>query len=157
EGRAGLPPHPRPTRRLVRALRDDRQFGTERRVADARARRVGGARAVSVDVGARADRRNRREATRAIPPCVVARGGAPHARRTVHALMADVALVTCARLPEGDVDDHLFVDALTRIGLTSAFVCWDDPDARWPVAGMALVRSTWDYHERLDGFLGWAD
>jgi glutathione synthase/RimK-type ligase-like ATP-grasp enzyme len=38
-----------------------------------------------------------------------------------------------------------------------AFVCWDDPDARWPAAGMVVVRSTWDYHERLEAFLGWAD
>jgi hypothetical protein len=36
-------------------------------------------------------------------------------------------------------------------------VCWDDPDARWPAAGMAVVRSAWDYHERRDAFLGWAD
>jgi hypothetical protein len=71
--------------------------------------------------------------------------------------MLDVALVTCARVPEGDVDDHLLAGALTRLGLSVAFVCWDDPDARWPAAGMALVRSTWDYHERLEAFLGWAD
>jgi hypothetical protein len=69
----------------------------------------------------------------------------------------DVALVTCARLPEGDPDDHLLAGALTRLGVSVAFVCWDDPDARWPVARMAVVRSTWDYHERLDAFLDWAD
>src|SRR5205085_720098 len=34
---------------------------------------------------------------------------------------------------------------------------WDDPDARWAVAGMAVIRSTWDYHERLSAFLAWAD
>jgi hypothetical protein len=71
--------------------------------------------------------------------------------------MLDVALVTCTRVPEGDLDDHLLAGALTRLGLSVAFVCWDDPDARWPAAGMAVVRSTWDYHERLDAFLGWAD
>jgi hypothetical protein len=71
--------------------------------------------------------------------------------------MLDVALVTCTRVAQGDDDDHLLAAALTRLGLSVAFVCWDDPDARWPVAGMAVVRSTWDYHERLDAFLGWAD
>jgi hypothetical protein len=71
--------------------------------------------------------------------------------------MLDVALVTCTRVPDGDVDDHLLAGALTRLGVSVAFVCWDDPDARWPAAGMALIRSTWDYHERLDAFLGWAD
>ena len=59
--------------------------------------------------------------------------------------------------PDGDEDDHLLAGALTRLGVSVAFVCWDDPDARWPAAGMAVVRSTWDYHERLDAFLGWAD
>jgi hypothetical protein len=69
----------------------------------------------------------------------------------------DVALVTSAALPQGDVDDHVLAEALTRIGLSTAFVCWDDPDARWPAAGIAVIRSTWDYHERVDAFLGWAD
>lgn len=71
--------------------------------------------------------------------------------------MLDVALVTCTRVPEGDVDDHLLAGALTQLGVSVAFVCWDDPDARWPAAGVAVIRSTWDYHERLDAFLGWAD
>ncbi|MEY2459089.1 MAG: hypothetical protein QOG30_919 [Acidimicrobiaceae bacterium] len=71
--------------------------------------------------------------------------------------MLDVALVTCAAVPEGDPDDHLLAGALTRLGVSVAFVCWDDPDARWPAAGMVVVRSTWDYHERLEAFLGWAD
>src|SRR4051812_16337355 len=70
--------------------------------------------------------------------------------------MLDVALVTCAALPQGDVDDHLLGAALTRLGLSTAFVCWDDPDARWPAAGIAVIRSTWDYHERVDAFLAWA-
>jgi hypothetical protein len=69
----------------------------------------------------------------------------------------DVALVTCASVPHGDDDDHLLGAALTRLGVSAAFVCWDDPDARWPAAGMVVVRSTWDYFERLDAFLGWAD
>jgi hypothetical protein len=71
--------------------------------------------------------------------------------------MLDVALVTCAQVPQGDPDDHLLAGALARLGVSVAFVCWDDPDARWPAAGMAVVRSTWDYHERIDAFLGWAD
>jgi hypothetical protein len=71
--------------------------------------------------------------------------------------MLDVALVTCTAVPEGDVDDHLLVGALARLGVSVAFVCWDDPDARWAAAGLAVVRSTWDYHERLEAFLGWAD
>lgn len=71
--------------------------------------------------------------------------------------MLDVALVTCAREAQGDIDDHLLAGALTRLGVSVEFVCWDDPDARWAVAGMAVIRSTWDYHERLAAFLAWAE
>ena len=71
--------------------------------------------------------------------------------------MLDVALVTCTRVPHGDEDDHLLGAALTRLGVSTAYVCWDDPDARWPAAGMVVIRSTWDYFERLDAFLGWAE
>jgi glutathione synthase/RimK-type ligase-like ATP-grasp enzyme len=46
---------------------------------------------------------------------------------------------------------------LVERGLAAAFVCWDDPDARWPAAGVVVVRSTWDYFDRLDAFLGWVD
>jgi glutathione synthase/RimK-type ligase-like ATP-grasp enzyme len=69
----------------------------------------------------------------------------------------DVALVTCASVPQGDEDDHLLGAALSRLGVSAAYVCWDDPDARWPAAGMAIVRSAWDYFERLHAFLGWAE
>jgi glutathione synthase/RimK-type ligase-like ATP-grasp enzyme len=72
-------------------------------------------------------------------------------------MTVDVALVTFAAFPEGDVDDHLLVDALVARGASVEFVCWDDTDARWGATGMAVVRSTWDYHERLDAFLAWAD
>jgi hypothetical protein len=71
--------------------------------------------------------------------------------------VVDVALATFVDLPDGWVDDHLLVDALRERGISSSFVCWDDPDARWPSAGMVLVRSTWDYHQRLNAFLGWVD
>jgi len=71
--------------------------------------------------------------------------------------MLDVALVTFASEPNGDADDHLLAQALIERGLSAAFVCWDDPDARWAAAGIAVVRSTWDYFERCDAFLGWAD
>lgn len=71
--------------------------------------------------------------------------------------MIDVALVTCVDLPDGTDDDHLLAAALTATGRSVSFVCWDDPEVQWPVVGAALVRSTWDYHRRVDAFCGWAD
>src|SRR4051812_18717877 len=89
-------------------------------------------------------------ASRRSPTCPTCSTGSTDA-------MLDVALVTFTEIPDGDQDDHLLVAALQRRGLSVAFVCWDDPDVRWPAAGMVMIRSTWDYHERLDAFLAWAD
>jgi glutathione synthase/RimK-type ligase-like ATP-grasp enzyme len=69
----------------------------------------------------------------------------------------DVALATFVELPHGDEDDHLLASALTELGLSTGFVCWDDPDARWASAGVVIIRSPWDYHLRLNAFLGWVD
>jgi glutathione synthase/RimK-type ligase-like ATP-grasp enzyme len=36
-------------------------------------------------------------------------------------------------------------------------VRWDDAAARWPDAAGVVVRSTWDYFERMPEFLAWLD
>jgi glutathione synthase/RimK-type ligase-like ATP-grasp enzyme len=68
----------------------------------------------------------------------------------------DVALVTYAGMAQGWQDDHLLASALNASGASTAFVCWDDPSVQWPSVGIAVIRSTWDYHRRIDAFLGWA-
>jgi len=73
-----------------------------------------------------------------------------------HVAALDVALVTHAALPDGWVDDHLLAAALADRGLSVGFVCWDDPTVQWSGVGAAVIRSTWDYHQRLDAFLAWA-
>ena len=73
-----------------------------------------------------------------------------------HVAALDVALVTHAALPDGWVDDHLLATALAARGVSVGFVCWDDPTVQWPTVGVAAIRSTWDYHHRLDAFLAWA-
>jgi glutathione synthase/RimK-type ligase-like ATP-grasp enzyme len=69
----------------------------------------------------------------------------------------DVAFVTWAEFPDGWVDDQPVAAALAARGVSSAFVCWDDPSVQWPAVGVAVIRSTWDYYRRLDAFLDWAD
>jgi glutathione synthase/RimK-type ligase-like ATP-grasp enzyme len=68
-----------------------------------------------------------------------------------------VALVTFAGMPAGWDDDHVLASALAAQGARPAFVCWDDAAVQWAALDLVVVRSTWDYHERLDAFLGWAD
>jgi len=66
-----------------------------------------------------------------------------------------VLLVTCADWPTGEPEGHLLLDAFTERGMAAEWVGWDDPDVDW-TDGLACVRSTWDYVERLDDFLAWA-
>jgi glutathione synthase/RimK-type ligase-like ATP-grasp enzyme len=68
----------------------------------------------------------------------------------------DVLLVTCAPLPDGEIDGHLLVEDLAARGVTSRWVAWDDADVDWSLAGVVAVRSTWDYESRREEFLDWA-
>lgn len=66
-----------------------------------------------------------------------------------------VALVTHAGMPHLDEDDRPLVAALEREGLEAAVAVWSDPEVDWSRFACVLVRSTWDYHRRLDEFLAW--
>lgn len=68
----------------------------------------------------------------------------------------DVALITCARWPDGDPHDAPLPAALAAAGLSHRVVVWDDPAVPWSTYGLALIRSTWDYHTRRHEFLAWA-
>ena len=70
--------------------------------------------------------------------------------------MAHVLLATCERIPDGDEDAALVVDALTRRGVESRWVAWDDDAVDWSQS-LVVLRSTWDYTDRRDDFLRWVD
>ncbi len=69
----------------------------------------------------------------------------------------DVALVTYSGLPELDPDDRPLAAALAARGLEVGPVLWDDPGFDWSATRMALLRSPWDYYQRFDEFLAWAE
>jgi len=69
----------------------------------------------------------------------------------------DIALVTCAELPELFPDDRPLARALGAAGLDVGIVCWDDPDFDWGSTRVALLRSPWDYFHRAAEFLAWAE
>jgi hypothetical protein len=69
----------------------------------------------------------------------------------------DVALATCAGLPDLDADDAPLVTALAALGLRAAPVRWDDERFDWSSARACVIRSTWDYHERRAAFVAWAE
>ena len=57
-----------------------------------------------------------------------------------------VALATCSRFPNGDPEiEHLGLEV----------VVWDDPTVDWPSFDLVVLRSTWDYPDKVDEFLDW--
>ena len=70
--------------------------------------------------------------------------------------MTEVALATCAELPELDEDGPALLAALAALGVTGVPAVWDDPGVDWSRFALVVVRSTWDYPPRRDAFLAWA-
>ena len=68
-----------------------------------------------------------------------------------------IALVT-ARVAR-DLDDDLapLSDALAAAGAQVAILDWDDASVEWSAHDLAVLRSPWDYTQRLDEFLVWLE
>ena len=56
-----------------------------------------------------------------------------------------------------DEDLAPLLAALDEAGVDAAVADWDDPEIDWAAFRLALLRSAWDYAERLPEFLAWAD
>lgn len=70
--------------------------------------------------------------------------------------MPHIALVSAQAALDLDEDMPLLVAALQRAGAQVSTPCWDDPAVDWAGCDVALLRSTWDYVDRIDEFLAWA-
>ena len=71
--------------------------------------------------------------------------------------MAHIALVSADAALALDEDMPPLVEAFCRLGVQVATPSWDARDVDWSRFDLALLRSTWDYVERIDEFLAWAD
>jgi hypothetical protein len=69
--------------------------------------------------------------------------------------MKRLALATAAKLPTLNDDDRLVIPALAELGLAAVPAVWDSPDVCWEEFQGVVVRSCWDYHQRLEEFLAW--
>jgi len=67
-----------------------------------------------------------------------------------------VLLATFDLMPDGEPGGAALPRALGRHGIDARWVRWDDPLVDWSAADLVAVRSTWDYHRRLESFLSWA-
>ena len=71
--------------------------------------------------------------------------------------MKSLALVTAVSATGHDDDLVPLLQACTQAGLQARAVAWDDATISWRRFDAALLRSPWDYTERLAEFLGWCD
>lgn len=67
-----------------------------------------------------------------------------------------IALATCEHHP-GFVadDDGALAEAMRPLGITATPAIWSDPNIDWARFDACLIRTTWDYMDRLPAFLDW--
>lgn len=70
-------------------------------------------------------------------------------------MTARLAWVTAQRARGRDEDEAHALAGFRRAGVDVDIVAWDDPAVSWAAYDRAVLRSTWDYVERLDEFLAW--
>ncbi|GAA0315226.1 ATP-grasp domain-containing protein [Kineococcus aurantiacus] len=68
-----------------------------------------------------------------------------------------LAWVTARAARGYDLDEPLGLRALSDRGAVVDVVDWDDPDVAWDGYDRVVLRSTWDYHDRLPDFLAWVE
>lgn len=71
--------------------------------------------------------------------------------------MHSLALVTAATALEHDKDMPLLVAACEKAGLKPDVVAWDAAGIDWTSFDAIVLRSPWDYTERLPEFLAWCE
>lgn len=68
--------------------------------------------------------------------------------------MKSCALLTTTGLDEQVLDDDRFEKALSDLGWKVQWINWRESDVDWDQFDCAVIRTTWDYIEDIDLFLG---
>lgn len=71
--------------------------------------------------------------------------------------MPRLALATAVAATGLDEDMPALLRACAAAGIHAQALAWDDPTVSWARFDAVLLRSTWDYTERLPEFLGWCE
>lgn len=71
--------------------------------------------------------------------------------------MTRIALATAIAATGLDDDMPALLAACAKAGLSVQALAWDDPTVSWQRFDAVLLRSTWDYTERLSEFLHWCE
>ncbi|TDE28191.1 hypothetical protein [Actinomadura sp. 6K520] len=67
-----------------------------------------------------------------------------------------IAFATCSLLPDGNDDVRALTAALAPLGIGAEPAVWDG-DVDWSRYDLVVIRSTWDYTDRRDAFVAWAE
>ncbi len=67
-----------------------------------------------------------------------------------------IALPTCSNLPDWEVDDGALHAALANRSVDVERPVWDDSNIDWSRYRACLIRTTWDYQEKREAFVAWA-
>lgn len=68
----------------------------------------------------------------------------------------NIAIASCKNLPDWEKDDLPFFSELDVLGINYQIVAWDS-EQDWSQFDACLLRTTWDYQERIDEFMQWID
>ncbi len=66
-----------------------------------------------------------------------------------------IAFVSAQTMSRTDPETHLLVEEIERLGGSSEVIPWDAA-VNWAEYSLVVIRSPWDYHERIDEFRHWA-
>lgn len=66
-----------------------------------------------------------------------------------------IALATRSNLPDWEVDDRHLHAALDSLGVAFERPVWDDPAVDWSGFDAVLLRTPWDYQDKLPAFMAW--
>lgn len=72
-------------------------------------------------------------------------------------MISRLGWVTTAEAGGLDEDEPIALAALREAGVAVDVVAWDDPAVPWADYDRVVLRSTWDYPERLAEFLAWLE
>jgi glutathione synthase/RimK-type ligase-like ATP-grasp enzyme len=68
---------------------------------------------------------------------------------------ARLAIATCSTQPALYAEEQELVALFRARGVDAHPAIWDDPGVDWTSFDAVVIRSTWDYFERLDAFVTW--
>lgn len=66
-----------------------------------------------------------------------------------------IGIATCSDIPRLTDGDQLFAEELSRRGLEPVPFIWDQTNVLEENWNAVIIRSVWDYHRKVEGFLKW--